>query len=63
MTAETLTRINTAIKDCLAQCYGADNPIARLAQYVQRLHSDRRWTDREITYFEIAVLKLLRMVA
>lgn len=62
MHRETLIRINAAVKECLAQCYGCENPLARLAQYLQRLHADAHWNDREISYVEIAVLKLLRMV-
>jgi hypothetical protein len=62
MRRETLNRINIAVRDCLAQCYGSENPLARLAQYLHWLHSDARWTDREINYVEIAVLRLLKLV-
>lgn len=62
MNVDTTSRINAAIQDCLAQCYRSDNPVMRVAQYVRRLHADRSWTDREITYVEIAVLKLLRLI-
>jgi hypothetical protein len=62
MRPETLIRINLAIRECLAQCYGSKNPLVRLAQYLQRLHGDAQWTDREIGYVEIAVLRLLKLV-
>lgn len=63
MHRETLKRINVAVRECLAQCYGSKHLLVRLAQYLERLHADAHWTDREINYVEIAVLRLLRLVA
>jgi hypothetical protein len=58
----TVARINTAINDCLDQCYAADMPLASLARYLESLRTNCRWNDHEIEEVEHAVLRIMRHV-
>lgn len=63
MTRATVTRINSAISDCLGRCYGAELPLATLAQYVEQLRASSSWNDHEIEEVELAVLRILHQVS
>ena len=52
---------NAAVRECLANCYRTDLPVAALAEYVELL-KQRDWTPSEIHKVEAAVLKILLAV-
>jgi hypothetical protein len=52
---------NAAVRECLANCYRTDLPVAALAEYVEVL-KQRDWTPAEIHRVEAAVLKILLAV-
>ena len=52
---------NEAVRECLANCYRTDLPVAALAEYVDILRQ-RDWTPKEIHKVEAAVLKILLAV-
>jgi hypothetical protein len=58
----TVARINTAINDCLNQCYATDMPLATLARYLEALRTNCRWNDHEVEEVELAVLRILGQV-
>jgi hypothetical protein len=49
---------NAAVRECLANCYRTDLPVAALAEYVEAL-KQRNWTPAEIHRVEAAVMKIL----
>jgi hypothetical protein len=55
----TVARINTAINECLNQCYATDMPLATLALYLESLRTSCRWNDHEIEEVELVVLRIL----
>jgi len=61
MVSRRVNRFNGAVHECLEECYGAELPLARLAEYAQRLRSDG-WRKAEIEEIETVVLRLLRAV-
>jgi hypothetical protein len=54
-------QFNDAVRECLANCYRTDLPVAALAEYVEVL-KQRDWTASEIHKVEAAVLKILLAV-
>jgi hypothetical protein len=54
------TKINTAIHDCLNECYKSENPLAVVAAFVERLRADPTWNDSEIEDFEVAIRRILK---
>jgi hypothetical protein len=62
MSADTVSRINAAVNDCLRLCCSDDKPIFHLACCLQRLRADPTWSSSDIRYVEVGVLKLLRLI-
>jgi len=58
---DTKLEFNEAVRECLANCYRTDLPVAALAEYVEILRQ-RDWTAKEIHKVEAAVLKILLAV-
>jgi len=53
-------RINAAIRECLAGCYGSQNPLPCLAEYVTNLRADVSWREAEVLEVEVAVRQMLK---
>jgi hypothetical protein len=53
-----ITRMNTALQECLNQCRGSGAPLARLARYCEELRK-ADWDDEDIRGVETAVVRLL----
>jgi hypothetical protein len=52
-------KINTAVRECLQQCYGSKDSIAALADFVAKLKDSVGWDAGEIHAVELAVLRML----
>jgi hypothetical protein len=50
--------IRTAIQECLDECYGADSPVVKLAESIEKLRIEG-WEPPAIHRVELSVLKLL----
>lgn len=61
MAGDLRREFNTAVRECLANCYRTDLPVAALAEYVEVLKR-RDWTPAEIHRVEAAVTKILLAV-
>jgi hypothetical protein len=55
-------KIAQAVSACLAACYGADDPLVRLAAFVDELKKDLHWSDAEVWAVETQSLKLLNLI-
>ena len=51
-------RVREAVEQCLEACHGSADPLARLAEYVEKLKAEG-WWESEIHCVELAVLKML----
>lgn len=61
MAGDSKREFNTAVRECLANCYRTDLPVAALAEYVELLKG-RDWTPAEIHRVEATVMKILLAV-
>jgi hypothetical protein len=59
--ADWKAEFSAAVRECLANCYGKDFPLAALAEYVARL-KQTDWTPSEIHKLEAAVTRILLAV-
>ncbi len=57
----TVNRFNGAVRECLEECYQAENRLACLAQYLARLRADH-WCEADIEEVETVVRRLLTAV-
>jgi hypothetical protein len=55
-------KISQAVSACLEACYGSDDPLARLALFVEALKKDELWTEAEVWAVETQSLKLLNLI-
>jgi hypothetical protein len=60
---QALNKVNSAVRDCLSQCYDANQPLAALAAYVVKLRNDSRWSIQEIDAVESRVVHMLAKMA
>jgi hypothetical protein len=51
-------RVREGIEQCLEACHGSADPLAKLAECVEKLKADG-WWESEIHRVELAVLKML----
>ena len=56
--AETVTRFNQAVRECLDRCYRADDRLAQLALYIGHLRADG-WLEADIDEVETTVRRML----
>ena len=52
-------RVNSAVRDCMAQCALSQTPVAVAAAYIQKLEFDPDWTPDEIRDVRLGVGQLL----
>ena len=55
-------KINSAVSDCLSQCYAQPNPLSALADCTSRLRVTPGWTSDEIAQVERTVLRMLKAI-
>jgi hypothetical protein len=55
-------KIAQAVSACLEACYGADDPLAQLAAFVNELKMDPHWSQAEVWAVETQSLKLLNLL-
>jgi hypothetical protein len=55
-------KIAQAVSACLAACYGASDPLVRLAAFMDALKKDSNWTQAEVWAVETQSLKLLNLL-
>lgn len=58
----TLLKINTAIRACLDRCYGAESPLAAMAQFLADLRRRPEWKQAEVEEVEVTVRRILQAV-
>ena len=55
------SRINQAVRDCLAKCQGTENPMGEVLGFLTALRRDPAWTDEEVSAVRDGVITMLRM--
>lgn len=55
-------KIAQAVSACLAACYGAEDPLVRLAAFIDKLKQDLNWSEAEVWAVETQSLKLLNLL-
>ena len=52
-------RFNSAVQSCLEECLGDEAPIARLAEFRERLRRNPEWRERDVNAVELVARRML----
>ena len=55
-------KIYSAVKECLAECYGTANPLTHAAHFLEVLRNRSGWTAAEVTEVESFVLRAITII-
>ena len=58
----TSDEINQAIRDCLDECYKTANPLACLADFIQKLNVRPGWTSVDTGLVQQKALRILTIL-
>jgi hypothetical protein len=56
----SVERVNAAIRQLLDDCCVAENPLACLAEHLERLRNSAEWTGSEVDEVETTTLRILK---
>jgi hypothetical protein len=56
----SVERVNAAIRQLLDDCCAADNPLACLAENLDRLRKSPEWAGSEVDEVETTTLRILK---
>ena len=62
MQRKVAVKIQSAVQECLDDCYSSSNPLDVVAQYMDRLRRNPLWNDAEIDRVELAVHQMLSLL-
>ena len=63
MVQDHAERINNAVRECLKQCYSAQNSLEAMSSYLGQLRSGGDFSDRDIGNIRAVVSGVLRQLA
>jgi len=57
MEQQQLTKVESAVRDCLDECRDSQTPFTQLAHWLDRLKADPTWSDGELRDFQVRVVR------
>lgn len=59
MDQQQLTKVESAVQECLDECRDSHTPFTQLAHWLDRLKSDPAWGAAELREFQLRVVREL----
>lgn len=59
MDQQQLSKVESAVQDCLDECRASHTPFTLLAVWLEKLKSDPAWSDSELREFQLRVVRVL----
>lgn len=56
---QQLTKVSSAVQECLDECRDSHTPFTQLAHWLERLRADKTWADEELREFQMRVVREL----